>query len=238
MIIGIIPARYDSSRFPGKPLVDLKGKSMIQRVYEQCSKSNSLDKVVVATDDQRIFKEVNSFGGEVKMTSKTHESGTDRCHEVLKYYPDASIIINIQGDEPLIDPKEIDKLVTVFCNEKADIATLIKESSKEDIQNSNLVKVVTTSTGKALYFSRSPIPFERNENKHQKFFQHIGIYGYRKEALEKVSSLSVSPLELTEGLEQLRWLENNINIFTERSDFQSLAIDTPEDVEKVLQRLL
>lgn len=238
MIIGIIPARYDSSRFPGKPLVDLNGKTMIQRVYEQCSKSKLLDKVVVATDDQRIFDEVTSFGGEVQMTANTHKSGTDRCNEVLQHYPNTSIIINIQGDEPLIDPEEIDKLVSVFDNEKADVATLIKEMSFSEINNSNFVKVVTSVTGKALYFSRSPIPFERNKNQDQKFYQHIGIYGYRKEALETVSKLPVSSLELTEGLEQLRWLENDINIFTEKSDFQSLAIDTPEDVEKVLQRLL
>lgn len=237
MIIGVIPARYASTRFPGKPLVDLKGKSMIQRVFEQCKKCSNLDEVIVATDDQRIFDHVKSFGGKVEMTLESHQSGTDRCLEVAERNP-SSIIINIQGDEPLIDPEEISKLVNILKNKSnADIATLVKEISSEGLENPNRVKAVLSKTGKALYFSRSFIPFKREENANQKYFQHIGIYGYKIDALKTIGNLPASDLEKTEGLEQLRWLENDLNIYTESSHFESLPIDTPEDVEGVLDKL-
>lgn len=238
MVIGVIPARYASSRFPGKPLVDLKGKSMIQRVYEQCKKCKDLDAVIVATDNQKIYDAVLKFGGDVQMTSETHQSGTDRCLEVANRFPSASIIVNIQGDEPLIDPTEIENLVQVFTNKNdADIATLVKEGNKEELDNPNRVKAVLSLTGKALYFSRSMVPYSRENNPDQKYFQHIGIYAYKVDALKKIGSLPPSNLEITEGLEQLRWLENDLSIYTETSEFESLPIDTPDDVENVLNRL-
>lgn len=237
MIIGVIPARYASTRFPGKPLVDLKGESMIQRVYEQCKKCADLDEVIVATDDHRIYDHVLSFSGKVEMTLESHQSGTDRCLEVaIRNNPD--IVINIQGDEPLIDPEEISKLVSILKSKSdADIATLVKECNSEGLDNPNRVKAVLSHSGKALYFSRSLIPFKREENADQKYFQHIGIYGYKIDALKKIGNLPTSNLEKTEGLEQLRWLENDLNIYTESSDFESLPIDTPEDVDGVLDRL-
>jgi 3-deoxy-manno-octulosonate cytidylyltransferase (CMP-KDO synthetase) len=238
MIFGIIPARYASSRFPGKPLVDLNGKSMIQRVYEQCKKCSDLDEVIVATDDQRIYDAVIAFGGKVEMTDQNHPSGTDRCLEIADRQEQAEIIINIQGDEPLIDPEEISKLIYVLKNQKqADIATLIKELPASGLDNPNRVKAVVSKSGRALYFSRSFIPFERDHNPNQSYFQHIGIYGYKMEALKTIASLEASNLEKTEGLEQLRWLENDLNIYTEKSNFESLPIDTPEDVAGVLDRL-
>lgn len=239
MIVGIIPARYDSSRFPGKPLIDLNGKSMIQRVYEQSKKSKTLDRVIVATDDQRIFDAVKEFGGEVEMTSKSHPSGTDRCQEISSRHPEFSIIINIQGDEPLIDPAEIDRLANMISiNKNVEIGTLIKVMNADEIDDPNRVKVTISKKGKALYFSRSKIPFERSVIDNHSFFQHIGIYGYTQDALDQICQLKPSSLELIEGLEQLRWLENDFNIYTEKSDFQSIAIDSPEDVEKVLKHLL
>jgi 3-deoxy-manno-octulosonate cytidylyltransferase (CMP-KDO synthetase) len=238
MIFGIIPARYASSRFPGKPLVNLNGKSMIQRVYEQCKKCTDLDEVIVATDDQRIYDAVIEFGGKVEMTDQNHPSGTDRCLEVANRQENPEIIINIQGDEPLIDPAEISKLVQVLKNQKqADIATLIKKLPSEGLENANRVKAVVSKSGRALYFSRSLIPFGRDHNPEQKYYQHIGIYGYKMDALKTIAALEASNLEKTEGLEQLRWLENDLSIYTEESNFESLPIDTPEDVAGVLDRL-
>ena len=242
-IIGIIPARYASTRFPGKPLVDIAGKSMIQRVYEQAAKSESLSKVVVATDDERIANEVARFGGSFVFTSSNHQSGTDRCAEVIEKMPDFDIVINIQGDEPFIEPAQIDLLASCFTEEKVQLATLIKPiESQESIYNPNSPKVVIDVNGRAMYFSRSPIPFIRNgepgvwAEKHR-FYKHIGIYGYRTESLKAITKLPPSSLEIAESLEQLRWIENGFYIQTKVTDLETVAIDTPEDLKK-LNKLL
>lgn len=242
-IIGIIPARYASTRFPGKPLVDIAGKSMIQRVYEQASKAKSLSKVVVATDDVRIADEVKRFGGEFIFTSTNHQSGTDRCAEVIETLPGYDIVINIQGDEPFIEPAQIELLTSCFTEEKVQLATLIKSiQSQESVYNPNSPKVVIDVNGRAMYFSRSPIPFIRNgepgvwAEKHQ-FYKHIGIYGYRTESLKAITKLPPSSLEIAESLEQLRWIENGFYIQTKVTDLETVAIDTPEDLLK-LNKLL
>jgi len=242
-IIGIIPARYASTRFPGKPLVDIAGKSMIQRVYEQALKAKSLSKVVIATDDQRIADEVEKFGGEFVFTAPHHQSGTDRCAEVIEQLPEFDIVINIQGDEPFIEPAQIDLLASCFSEEKVELATLIKPiQSQESIYNPNSPKVVIDVNGRAMYFSRSPIPFIRGgepgvwAEKHQ-FYKHIGIYGYRKESLKAITKLPQSSLEIAESLEQLRWIENGFYIQTKVTDLETVAIDTPEDLLK-LNKLL
>jgi len=241
--IGIIPARFASTRFPGKPLVDIAGKSMIQRVYEQASKAKSLSKVVIATDDARIVEEVKKFGGEFVITASTHQSGTDRCAEVIEQLPGFDIVINIQGDEPFIEPAQIDLLASCFTEEKVQLATLIKSiESQESIYNPNSPKVVIDVTGRAMYFSRSPIPFIRNgepgvwAEKHQ-FYKHIGIYGYRTASLVEITKLPPSSLEIAESLEQLRWIENGYYIQTKVTDLETVAIDTPEDLKK-LNKLL
>lgn len=242
-VIGIIPARYASTRFPGKPLVDIAGKSMIQRVYEQAMKAESLSKVIIATDDERIADEVKKFGGEYILTASTHQSGTDRCAEVAEQLPEYDIIINIQGDEPFIEPAQIDLLASCFTEEKVQLATLIKSiESQESVYNPNSPKVVIDVHGRAIYFSRSPIPFIRNgepgvwAEKHQ-FYKHVGIYGYRSESLKAITKLPPSSLEIAESLEQLRWIENGFYIQTKATDLETVAIDTPEDLKK-LNKLL
>ncbi|RYD76036.1 MAG: 3-deoxy-manno-octulosonate cytidylyltransferase, partial [Sphingobacteriales bacterium] len=226
-----------------KPLVDIAGKSMIQRVYEQAAKSESLSKVVVATDDERIADEVTRFGGSFVFTSSNHQSGTDRCAEVIEKMPDFDIVINIQGDEPFIEPAQIDLLASCFTEEKVQLATLIKPiESQESIYNPNSPKVVIDVNGRAMYFSRSPIPFIRNgepgvwAEKHR-FYKHIGLYGYRTESLKAITKLPPSSLEIAESLEQLRWIENGFYIQTKVTDLETVAIDTPEDLKK-LNKLL
>ena len=242
-ILGVIPARYQSSRFPGKPLIDIRGKSMIQRVYEQASLSKYLSKVIVATDDERIASHVYSFGGNPLMTAPSHKSGTDRCTEVIRHYPEMKAIINIQGDEPLIDPSQIDKVASCFEDPVVEIATLIKKiEDGEELFNENIVKVVFDHFSRAIYFSRSPIPFLRGTPKNhwietQTYSKHIGIYGYRKDILETIRSLKPSGLELAESLEQLRWLQNGITITVRKTDIETQAIDTPDDLKKVLKLL-
>jgi len=244
-IAGIIPARYASTRFPGKPLVDIQGKSMIKRVYEQCLKCPQLDAVVVATDDKRIYIEVNSFGGHAMMTSTSHQSGTDRCGEVIekmeKQGETFDAVVNIQGDEPFIDPGQISKVALQLIDDKVQIATLIKKIDNDDeIFSPNVVKVVLANNGRALYFSRSTIPYLRGHEQkdwlgQQTFYKHVGIYGYQTEILKKVITLSRGNLELAESLEQLRWLENGFSVFAEETDFESIAIDTPEDLSKIFK---
>jgi len=242
--IGIIPARYASTRFPGKPLVDILGKTMICRVYEQASASK-LDKVYVATDDHRIADEMIAHGAEVIMTSPDHPSGTDRCAEVIaklgEEIDERSVIINIQGDEPFIDPDQIDLLVSCFEKPDVNIATLVRKfSNSEDILNPNTIKVVKAVDDFALYFSRSTVPFERDGNagnpSPENYFQHIGLYGYRAGTLATLATLAPSKLELAEKLEQLRWLENGYKIMTALSDHESWSVDSPEDLEKMLRR--
>lgn len=240
-IIGIIPARYASSRFPGKPLADIAGKSMIQRVYERCLLSNSLSSAVVATDDDRIAEHVKSFGGNVILTSSSHNSGTDRCAEAANHFPEADIIINIQGDEPFIQPEQIDLLAGCFNSEGTKIATLVKKiDSYKDLVNHNTPKVVIDRTGKALYFSRNTIPFQRDVPEsewlgNQNYFKHIGIYGFRVKTLQQLTLLPTSALEKAEALEQLRWLENGYSIQTAETSYQSYGIDSPDDIIHALK---
>jgi len=240
-VIGIIPARYSSTRFPGKPLMDLKGKLMIQRVYEGASKCNSLNKVIVATDDQRIFDAVKAFGGEVEMTSEEHRSGTDRCGEVAAKY-NADVIVNIQGDEPLVNPGQIDMLCTTFKDETVNIATLgYTQVSMEDLDDINRVKVVCDRHGNALYFSRSPIPSTQRASEKMvtqfPFMRHIGLYAYRKETLTKLVQLTPCPLEQMEDLEQLRWMYYGFKIRVIPTSIETPNIDTPEDLERVINEL-
>lgn len=240
-ILGIIPARFASTRFPGKPLADIAGKSMIQRVYEQCRKSKFLDQVIVATDDPRIQEHVLTFNGQVCMTSPGHQSGTDRCAEVAEQHSMYDIYINIQGDEPFIDPNQIDSLCACFKDSKNQIATLVKQiNQSQELSNPNSPKVVLGAQQQAIYFSRAAIPFFRGEpienwlQKHT-YYKHIGIYGYRKEVLANITKLAVSGLEKAEGLEQLRWIENGYRIQTALTNTESWAIDTPEDLQNLLK---
>ena len=260
-VLGIIPARYSSTRFPGKPLIDINGKSMIQRVYEQAKKAERLAYVIVATDDERIFDHVKSFGGEVMMTSPEHQSGTDRCAEVgsminldlvtqniertqhLAFSPNRQrpfdAVVNIQGDEPFIDPKQIDKVIEILRGGIFTIATLSKVlDNQEDILNPNIVKVVFAADGRALYFSRSPIPNLRNTPQHEwskkgEIFKHIGLYAYKMQTLQEIARLAPSRLEQLESLEQLRWLENGYTIGVGQTDLETIGIDTPEDLLKI-----
>lgn len=242
-IIGIIPARYASTRFPGKPLIDIAGKTMIQRVVEQCKKSKVLKKVIVATDDERIFNHVKELGHEVYMTSPDHKNGTERCHEALKLVKGSfDFVINIQGDEPFIDPQQIDLLAGIL-NRKTEIATLIKNiDDLEDLKNPNVIKALKADSGLALYFSRSPIPHMRNiptEDwmKSHQHYKHIGIYAYRVDILAKLVTLSPTPLELAESLEQLRWIENGYRIKTAITPIETIGIDSPEDLERALKEM-
>lgn len=246
-ILGVIPARYASSRFPGKPLVDIHGKTMIRRVYEQAKKSTLLNDVVVATDDERIYREVESFGGEVMFTSPQHNNGTERCAEVAQNTV-ADVVINIQGDEPYIQPEQIDALARCFDSPGTQIATLIKQHALDEaLQNPARIKVTVNKHLQALYFSRSVIPFQRATNNSSPpprgglggatYYKHIGIYGYRKDVLLEIVQLQPSMLELTESLEQLRWLENGYTIQCALTDHESLAVDTPEDLEEILRSL-
>jgi 3-deoxy-manno-octulosonate cytidylyltransferase (CMP-KDO synthetase) len=238
--LGVIPARYASTRFPGKPLVMIGGKTMIQRVYEQCLKANFLAKVVVATDDDRIFQEVKSFGGEVVMTATHHQSGTDRCLEALQQmnYPYDGVV-NVQGDEPFIDPDQINQLVHLLQTSQAQIATLaFKITKTEEHENPNVVKLVKTNQDLAIYFSRFPIPFVRSVQQHSivenhNFYKHIGIYAYRAEVLQQIADLQPSSLEVAESLEQLRWIENGFSIAVGVTEKENIGIDTPEDMKKI-----
>ena len=235
MILGVIPARYGSTRFPGKPLVIIQGKSMIQRVYEQCMKAKSLSGVIVATDDQRIFDHVNSFGGEVTLTASHHQSGTERMVEVAITREGYTHLINIQGDEPFINPAQIDFLGNEMQNNHdSGIFTLIKPlTDPGKIHDPNIVKVVCDIKGNALYFSRSAIPFPRNNQKTQ-YFKHIGIYGFRREVLLQVPQMPAVMLEESESLEQLRWLANGYKIRTLVTNHESISVDTPEDLKGFL----
>ena len=243
-ILGIIPARYASTRFPGKPLTVINGKSMIQRVYEQSLKAELLTDVVVATDDQRIYDAVIAFGGKVMMTSSEHNSGTDRCCEIVdKIGNQYDAVINIQGDEPFINPEQINQIAALISTEESQIASLCKPIKDEDeLFDENVVKVVFDKNCKAMYFSRQTIPFLRKTDKNAKswmqqrtFYKHIGIYAYKVDVLKQIARLPQSGLELSECLEQLRWLENSYEIKMGITEFESYSIDTPQDVEKCLK---
>jgi 3-deoxy-manno-octulosonate cytidylyltransferase (CMP-KDO synthetase) len=238
---GIIPARYSSTRFPGKPLALIGDRTMIQRVYEQASKA--LELVFVATDDERIFNCVVSFGGRAVMTSPDHFSGTDRCSEAVATImyetgKNIDIVVNIQGDEPFIRPEQIKLLMDCFNSQGVELATLIRKvEAHEDVFNPNHPKVIVNYSGDAIYFSRSVIPYLRDAGKEDwtkkyQFYKHIGLYAYRTSALSKITKLPRSPLEIAESLEQNRWIENGFRIKTALTKWESIGIDTPEDLEK------
>jgi 3-deoxy-manno-octulosonate cytidylyltransferase (CMP-KDO synthetase) len=241
-ILGIIPARYHSSRFPGKPLVDIAGKPMIQRVYEQALLSQTLSEVIVATDDERIMKAVEGFQGKAILTRSDHNSGTERCSEVVDSMQikgkTFDLVINIQGDEPYINPLQIDEVAACFDDPSVSIATLARRiESEKELFDPNVVKVVFGHAGDALYFSRHPIPYRQKVEKAQwltglAYFKHIGIYAYQPEVLKKITTLQSSILEQAESLEQLRWLENGFQIRVSKTHFDSHAIDTPDDLSK------
>ncbi len=244
--IGIIPARYASTRFPGKPLADMAGKPMIERVYERVK--DVLDKVCVATDDARIFSAVEAFGGNVVMTSEKHQSGTDRVYEAfVKVGTGCDVVVNIQGDEPFIHPEQIETLKACFEDERTEIATLVKPFSPDGdfettLFNPNSPKVVVNKRGEAMYFSRSIIPYMRGKDYREwlpshTYYKHIGLYAYRADTLKEITSLPRSPLEIAESLEQLRWLENGYRIKVGITRQETIGIDTPEDLAKALEAL-
>jgi 3-deoxy-manno-octulosonate cytidylyltransferase (CMP-KDO synthetase) len=241
-ILGVIPARYASTRFPGKPLAMIHGKSMIQRVYEQATAAKKLASVLVATDDQRIFDHVRAFGGAVMMTSGAHPTGTDRILEVASQKHAFDAYINIQGDEPYISPRQIDAVATLLENgPEAFVATLVKKlDSTAELDNPNLIKVTFARDGRALYFSRSPIPYLRDPSDLDRFqeeygfHKHIGIYGYTALALIAIREMPRGHLEQAESLEQLRWLENGLPIFVATTLIETQAVDTPDDLNRLL----
>lgn len=235
--IAIIPARYSSSRFPGKPLALLAGKTVIEHVYEQVTRQ--ISEAWVATDDERIFETVKGFGGNAVMTRKDHKSGTDRIEEAAeKINTDADVIVNIQGDEPFIQPSQIETVCSQFDDPTTQIATLGKPfESMEAVENPNSPKIVTDVNGFALYFSRSVIPFVRGIDQaqwlgHYPFLKHLGIYAYRREVLRQVTRLPQSSLEKAESLEQLRWLQNGYRIRVGITNVETVGIDTPEDLKR------
>ena len=244
--VAIIPARYSSSRFPGKPLADINGKTMIRRVYERTSMV--FEHCWVATDDARIENEVRSFGGNVAMTSSDHKSGTDRCAEALGIAEKQSgisfdVVVNVQGDEPFISTEQLATVKSLFDDPATQIATLVKPfSESEDIFNPNSPKVVISNSGNALYFSRSVIPHLRGVQTSEwqrthTYYKHIGLYAYRSEVLARITRLPQSVLEKAESLEQLRWIENGYDIKVGITNSESVAIDTPEDLQRVLDML-
>ncbi|TGE13829.1 3-deoxy-manno-octulosonate cytidylyltransferase [Hymenobacter elongatus] len=242
--LGIIPARYASSRLPGKPLLDLGGKTMIQRVVEQAQQAR-LSRVVVATDDERILAHVRSFGGEAILTAPDHPSGTDRVFDAYcQLDAPADCIINIQGDEPFIRPEQINALIALFeADPRTQLATLVKPVvTSEELFSPHMPKVVLDARGQALYFSRHPLPYQRQHAPEQwlaqhRYLRHIGLYAYRPDILAEITRLPPSALELAESLEQLRWLENGYHILTAETELATLGIDTPEDVARALHYL-
>lgn len=237
-ILCVIPARYSSTRLPGKPLADIAGKPMIQHVYERAALAKKPTTVLVATDHPLVYQAVHSFGGTVMMTSADHPTGTDRLAEVAEHFSTADIIINVQGDEPLIDPQVIDELAAAF-EQDTDLAmaTLMTEMPDHELTSPNAVKVITDINGYALYFSRSLIPFPRVKEVGLSVHKHLGIYAYRRDFLLKYAKLAPTPLERTESLEQLRALEHGYKIKVIKTNFQSIGVDTLEDLERVNQLL-
>lgn len=242
--IAVIPARYNSTRFPGKPLADIGGQSMLQRVYHQTQKAKNIKRIIVATDDNRILEHATSFGAEVMMTSDRHPSGTDRIAEVIsKLNEKYDIVVNVQGDEPFINPSQIDALVDLFSDVNVDIATMVKPlSGIKEYENPNVVKAVMADNGKVLYFSRSNIPYFRSGYNDQTFsagagYKHLGMYAYRSSVLSKLAALAPSSLEQAEQLEQLRWLQNGFGISACITHEETIAIDTPDDLQRAVMFL-
>lgn len=233
-VLCVIPARYASTRLPGKPLSMINGKPMIQRVYERAVQARLPQEVVVATDHEAVYKAVEGFGGRAMMTSPDHPSGTDRLAEVALNYPDIDVIVNVQGDEPMIPPEVIDRLAECFEHDpELDMATLKVKMQEEDYNNPAAVKVVTSLSGYALYFSRSLMPYPRNKPEDFNVYKHVGIYAYKRDFLLKYAAMAPTPLERAESLEQLRALENGYRIKVLESDFQGVGVDTPEDLAAV-----
>lgn len=236
MVLAIIPARWTSTRFPGKPLANLGGKSMIQRVFEQVSQSQRVNQVLIATDDPRIQAHAASFGATALLTRADHPSGTDRCAEVAAAYPDAHIILNVQGDEPFIQPEQIDLLADTLLQSEAGIATLgIPIEQVALLHNPHAVKMVFSQAAGAIYFSRHPIPYLRGVApehwlEHQTYYKHVGLYAFRREVLLEVAQLSPTRLEQAESLEQLRWLEHGYRMAVGITSWETIGIDTPEDL--------
>lgn len=259
MILGIVPARYASTRFPGKPLIDIQGKSMLRRVVEAAQRATKLDRVVVATDDERIADHVRGFGGEVVMTREDHPSGTDRCWEAAQKVarseergvsrtPRSSLlatrsyVLNIQGDEPFLDPAQIDELAGILDGDVELATQMIRVDSAELLHDPGEAKIVLNDRREAIYFSRQAVPFLKNVSPeqwhlHHAYYRHVGMYAYRVDVLEKLCQLPPSPLERAESLEQLRWLEAGYRIQLVETHHDSHCIDAPEDVEKVLRLL-
>lgn len=240
-IIGIIPARYASTRFPGKPLAMIRGKSMLQRVYEQTVKADLLDEVIIATDDERIATHAKSFAAPVVITKPEHPSGTDRCHEAYSLYGKPfDYVLNVQGDEPFLDPRQINSLAEI-CDGSVEIATqMIRCADPDVLFDKGEVKIVLNTNREALYFSRNVIPAIKNKSEnewhlHFEYYRHVGMYAYRVDILEKITRLKPSALEMAESLEQLRWLEHGYKISCAETSFDSHCVDTPEDIEKVLR---
>ncbi|CUH94529.1 3-deoxy-manno-octulosonate cytidylyltransferase [Propionispora sp. 2/2-37] len=233
-ILCVIPARYASTRLPGKPLADIAGKPMIQHVYERASRAVSPSEVLVAADSRLVVEAVNRFGGKVMMTSPDHPTGTDRLAEVASAFPAVDVIINVQGDEPLIAPEVIDQLAAAFTGDSGLVmATLMTEAAADEYDNLNAVKVITGLDGYALYFSRSLLPYPRVKHEGYKVYKHIGIYAYRRDFLLHYAKLPPTPLERAESLEQLRALEHGYRIKVLETSFRPVGVDTPEDLEKV-----
>ncbi|GAB4415476.1 MAG: 3-deoxy-manno-octulosonate cytidylyltransferase [Bacteroidia bacterium] len=240
-ILGVIPARYASTRFPGKPLADIHGQSMIRRVYTQACQARLLDEVVVATDDARIYAHVEAFGGQVEMTADTHRSGTERCAEIVLRRTGYDHYVNIQGDEPYIDPAQLDQLCTLL-RAGAPIATLASPlHDPAQLLNPGVIKVVLDHSDHALYFSRAAIPYCRDQADihawpdHAPYYRHIGIYGFAREVLLRIPDLTPSPLEVAESLEQLRWLAHGLRIRVGHSTHAAFSVDTPEDLARLLR---
>ena len=243
--LGIIPSRYGSSRFPGKPLHLLCGKPLVAWVVEAVRRASSLDDVFVATDDERIFQAVEQFGGKAVMTRNDHKSGTDRIEEAAqKLHTTADVIINVQGDEPFIQKSQLETVKHLFDDPQTQIATLGKPfETMEAVENPNSPKIVTDINGYALYFSRSIIPYIRGKEQSEwlqnfPFLKHIGLYAYRRNVLSEITKLPQSPLELAESLEQLRWLQNGYRIKVGLTDVETVGIDTPEDLQRAEQFIL
>lgn len=244
-IVGIIPARFASTRFPGKPLADVGGKPMIERVYEQAKKATSLSYVAVATDDERIAERVRSFGGNVILTSSTHQSGTDRCNEAIEHIKkdvgltDEDVVINIQGDEPFIDPKALNALAAAFEDASVRIATLVRAMKTDtELFNANRAKVIVNKKGEAVYFSRQAIPFIREKAQEDwltsyAYVKHVGTYAYQCSTLKEISSLPSSALEKAEMLEQLRWIEHGHKVLAIFTEYDNISVDTPEDLQNI-----
>lgn len=239
-VMAVIPARYGSTRLPGKPLIKLKGRTIVERVYRRVAKCELVNEIIVATDDIRIFNHVNRFGGKAMITRIDHESGTSRCAEVLQKNPGATHVINVQGDEPLIHPKQIDDLIRFVTSRKdIEIGTLVKKiDDAADLENPSKAKVIFGDNGKALYFSRAAIPYVRDAMPDQwlrkaDFYKHIGMYAFRSDILRQLALLESHPLERAEKLEQLNWLANGFDIHVSETEMESIGVDTPEDARLV-----